>query len=157
MTTEVKKEERERAARALKVLSHDNEAARFDVRAFIRDTAQEIACREAGEIARREAMLSMLEGFTGAATRYVDFALSTPRSSCSRHDWEWNFGDVKAVILEALAEILENTRHREPSSFGEPGSYARMTALRDFGHELFAKKETNQPINTAEMPEEDNF
>ena len=49
--------------------------------AEIRDNAQEIACREAGEIARRQAVVSALDLFVGAASRYIRQALPAPRSS----------------------------------------------------------------------------
>lgn len=48
--------------------------------AEIRDNAQEIAVREAGHIARRQAVLSALDLFVGAASRYIRMALPAPRS-----------------------------------------------------------------------------
>jgi hypothetical protein len=80
----------------------------------IRDNAQEIACREAGEIARHAAVVAGLDLFKAAAIRYIRDALPSPRSSLQNAaDRSDAYSYVRWMAGEALAAI--RFHHEEPT------------------------------------------
>jgi hypothetical protein len=78
--------------------------------AEIRDNAQEIAVREAGQIARRQAVLSALDLFVGAANRYISEALPAPRSSYQNAaDRSDAYSECWYLVKQALQSLGRDT------------------------------------------------
>jgi hypothetical protein len=72
----------------------------------IRDHAQEIAVREAGQIARWQQVEAAADAIVAAARRYIREALPVPRSSGQNaSDREATFCEVEALLLRASAAI----------------------------------------------------
>jgi hypothetical protein len=76
-----------------------------DIR-VIRDNAQEIAVREAGEIARRQQVEAAVDAVIAASRRYIREALPLPRSSYQNAaDRSDAFSDVEDMLIRAIAAI----------------------------------------------------
>jgi hypothetical protein len=77
-----------------------------DMHQFIRDNAQEIAVREAGEIARWQRVEAAVDAVVAAARPYIREALPLPRSSFQNaSDRSDAFSNVEAWLLRAIAAI----------------------------------------------------
>jgi hypothetical protein len=75
----------------------------------VRDNAQEIAFREAGQIARHQAVMSAIDALIPAANRYIKHALPAPRSSGQNAaDRSHNYSEVHYLVARALAAIRFN-------------------------------------------------
>jgi hypothetical protein len=71
-----------------------------------RDNAQEIAVREAGEIARWQQVVAAVDAVIPAARRYIREVLPVPRSSGQNaEDKLCAFSEVEALLLRAIAAI----------------------------------------------------
>jgi hypothetical protein len=85
------------------VAQNNPEAARV---MEIRDHAQEIACREAGEIVRWQQVEVAADALIDAAGRYIADVLPVPRSSGQNaSDRSDAFSQVENLLLETIAHI----------------------------------------------------
>jgi hypothetical protein len=72
----------------------------------IRDHAQEIACREAGEIVRWQQVIAAADAMTAAAFHYIRYTLPAPRSSVQNaEDRACAFDRVEDLLLRVIAAV----------------------------------------------------
>ena len=72
----------------------------------IRDHAQEIACREAGGIARWQQVVAAADAVIAAANHYIEEMLPAPRSSWQNaEDRAFAFARVENLLLRTIAAI----------------------------------------------------
>lgn len=91
----------------LHIPDDDNVLTKPQVRE-VRDNGQDIACREAGEIARWQQVLAAIDALKAAADRYAFGRLPVPRSSSSGStEILYGFAYVKRAVMERLGYFLE--------------------------------------------------